>query len=105
MSLSVPVSAPWFDSWRDTFLQVQFPSDHEFTKHYLACILLDHPLFLYTVLILKLHFENFVRLHIVQSSGTLEGYKRYYYKASERIFVELIYHTSIDEAMALKHEM
>ncbi|XP_054278415.1 trafficking protein particle complex subunit 8 isoform X2 [Macrosteles quadrilineatus] len=39
VSLDVPVSVPWFDAWRDTFLQVQFPSDHEFTKHYLACIL------------------------------------------------------------------
>lgn len=29
----------------------------------------------------------------------------YYYDASERMFVELMYHTSIDEAMAFKHEM
>lgn len=39
MSLDVPVSVPWFEAWRETFLQVQFPSDHEFTKHYVACIL------------------------------------------------------------------
>lgn len=38
-SLEIPSYTPWFESWRDTFLQVQFPSDHEFTKHYLACML------------------------------------------------------------------
>ncbi|KAK5639608.1 hypothetical protein RI129_012100 [Pyrocoelia pectoralis] len=37
--LDIPTSTSWFESWRDTFLQVQFPSDHEFTKHFLACIL------------------------------------------------------------------
>uniref|UniRef100_A0A1B6D9P4 Trafficking protein particle complex subunit 8 n=1 Tax=Clastoptera arizonana TaxID=38151 RepID=A0A1B6D9P4_9HEMI len=39
MNLDIPVSVPWFEAWRDTFLQVQFPSDHEFIKHYLACVL------------------------------------------------------------------
>lgn len=39
LDLNVPTTVPWFDSWRETFLQVQFPSDHEFTKHYVACIL------------------------------------------------------------------
>ncbi|XP_046661954.1 trafficking protein particle complex subunit 8 isoform X1 [Homalodisca vitripennis] len=39
INLQVPVSVPWFEAWRDTFLQVQFPSDHEFTKHYVACML------------------------------------------------------------------
>lgn len=38
-NLEVPSSTPWFESWRDTFLRVQYPSDHEFTKHFLACIL------------------------------------------------------------------
>lgn len=37
-SIDIPSSTPWFESWRDTFLQVQFPSDHEFTKHYLSCM-------------------------------------------------------------------
>ncbi|RZF48444.1 hypothetical protein LSTR_LSTR017484 [Laodelphax striatellus] len=37
--LEVPSAFPWFESWRETFLQVQFPSDHEFLKHYLGCIL------------------------------------------------------------------
>lgn len=35
----IPSSTPWFESWRDTFLRVQYPSDHEFTKHFLACLL------------------------------------------------------------------
>lgn len=38
-TLEVPSSAPWFEAWRETFLQVQFPSDHEYTKHFLACVL------------------------------------------------------------------
>ncbi|XP_066587305.1 trafficking protein particle complex subunit 8 [Prorops nasuta] len=37
-SLTIPVSVPWFESWRETFLSVQFPSDHEFTKHFIACM-------------------------------------------------------------------
>ncbi|KAM3967553.1 trafficking protein particle complex subunit 8 homolog l(3)76BDm [Aphomia sociella] len=35
----IPQSTPWFDAWRETYLEVQFPSDHEFTKHYLSCII------------------------------------------------------------------
>nr|CAD7568876.1 unnamed protein product [Timema californicum] len=38
-SIDIPISIPWFEAWRETFLQVQFPSDHEFTKHYIACVL------------------------------------------------------------------
>ncbi|GJQ66108.1 hypothetical protein Trydic_g5778 [Trypoxylus dichotomus] len=38
-TLQVPYSVPWFEAWRDTFLQVQFPSDHEFMKHFIACML------------------------------------------------------------------
>ncbi|XP_011860429.1 PREDICTED: trafficking protein particle complex subunit 8 [Vollenhovia emeryi] len=37
--LDIPVSVPWFEAWRETFLSVQFPSDHEFTKHLLACMI------------------------------------------------------------------
>jgi len=37
--LDVPISVPWFEAWRETFLSVQFPSDHEFTKHLLACMI------------------------------------------------------------------
>ncbi|KAF4524659.1 hypothetical protein B566_EDAN012241, partial [Ephemera danica] len=37
--VQVPSSTPWFDAWRNVFLQVQYPSDHEFLKHYLACII------------------------------------------------------------------
>ncbi|KAE8746892.1 hypothetical protein FOCC_FOCC006312 [Frankliniella occidentalis] len=36
--IDVPSSTPWFEAWRETFLQVQFPADHEFTKHYLGCV-------------------------------------------------------------------
>ena len=49
IDLDIPVSVPWFEAWRDTFLNVQFPSDHEFTKHFLACMIVvstsdDNPL-------------------------------------------------------------
>ncbi|XP_031370043.1 trafficking protein particle complex subunit 8 isoform X2 [Apis dorsata] len=47
--LDIPVSVPWFEAWREMFLNVQFPSDHEFTKHFLACMIVvstteDNPL-------------------------------------------------------------
>ncbi|XP_076665916.1 trafficking protein particle complex subunit 8 homolog l(3)76BDm isoform X1 [Andrena cerasifolii] len=47
--LDIPVSVPWFEAWRVMFLSVQFPSDHEFTKHFLACMIVvstaeDNPL-------------------------------------------------------------
>ncbi|KAG7202767.1 hypothetical protein KM043_009936 [Ampulex compressa] len=47
--LDIPISAPWFEAWREMFLCVQFPSDHEFTKHFLACMIVvstaeDNPL-------------------------------------------------------------
>ncbi|KAJ0182539.1 hypothetical protein K1T71_001908 [Dendrolimus kikuchii] len=35
----IPQSTLWFESWRETYLEVQFPSDHEFTKHFLSCII------------------------------------------------------------------
>lgn len=37
--LEIPLTTSWFAQWRETFLKVQYPSDHEFTKHFLACIL------------------------------------------------------------------
>ncbi|XP_044740968.1 trafficking protein particle complex subunit 8 isoform X2 [Chrysoperla carnea] len=37
--VQIPQSTPWFESWRDTFLKVQYPSDHEFTKHFMACMI------------------------------------------------------------------
>ncbi|XP_033216769.1 trafficking protein particle complex subunit 8 [Belonocnema kinseyi] len=39
IDLNIPVSIPWFEAWRETFLNVQYPSDHEFTKHFLACMI------------------------------------------------------------------
>lgn len=36
-NLEVPSSTLWFEAWREIFLKVQYPSDHEFTKHFLAC--------------------------------------------------------------------
>ena len=49
LDLSIPVAVPWFEAWREMFLNVQFPSDHEFTKHFLACMIVvstsdDNPL-------------------------------------------------------------
>lgn len=48
-NLDIPVSVPWFEAWREMFLNVQFPFDHEFTKHFLACMIVvstadDNPL-------------------------------------------------------------
>lgn len=37
--LDIPSFTPWYENWRDIFFKVQYPSDHEFSKHFLACIL------------------------------------------------------------------
>ena len=41
LDLELQPTTPWFETWRDTFLHVQYPSDHEFTKHYIACIVVS----------------------------------------------------------------
>lgn len=41
-SVQVPVSTPWFDSWRETFLKLQSESQiaqYEFLHHFMASIL------------------------------------------------------------------
>lgn len=38
-TLNIPTFTPWYEAWRKIFFRVQYPSDHEFTKHFLACIL------------------------------------------------------------------
>lgn len=35
----MPTAEPWFEQWRETFLTVQFPAEHEFTRHMLSCLL------------------------------------------------------------------
>uniref|UniRef100_A0A1Y9IS66 Trafficking protein particle complex subunit 8 n=1 Tax=Anopheles merus TaxID=30066 RepID=A0A1Y9IS66_ANOME len=37
--VDIPVSEPWFEQWRETFLTVQFPADHEFTRHLLCSLI------------------------------------------------------------------
>lgn len=32
-------SNPWFEEWREILFSMQFPSDHEFTRHLLACLI------------------------------------------------------------------
>ena len=39
VSLEIPTTEPWFEHWRETFLTVQFPADHEFTRHLLSCLI------------------------------------------------------------------
>lgn len=38
-SIEIPATNAWFDEWREIFFLVQFPSDHEFTRHLLACLI------------------------------------------------------------------
>ncbi|GAB0089955.1 trafficking protein particle complex subunit 8 [Sergentomyia squamirostris] len=38
-SLDIPFAEPWYEQWRETFLTVQFPADHEFTRHFLSCLI------------------------------------------------------------------
>ena len=40
------VSTPWFEEYRECFLSIIVPSDHEFLRHYTACIFVvssSHP--------------------------------------------------------------
>ena len=37
--IQIPQIETWFEQWRETFLTVQFPSDHEFTRHFLCCLI------------------------------------------------------------------
>lgn len=37
--IDIPESMPWFDRWRETFFNVQFPADHEFTRHILSSLI------------------------------------------------------------------
>ena len=37
--IQIPSSCPWFEEWREIFFMVQFPSDHEFTRHLIACLI------------------------------------------------------------------
>lgn len=39
VTLDIPQTYPWFEQWRETFLSVQFPADHEFTRHFLCCLI------------------------------------------------------------------
>lgn len=39
ITLDIPITETWFEEWRETFLTVQFPSDHEFTRHLLSCLI------------------------------------------------------------------
>lgn len=34
-----PATTPWFEAYRENFLQTMAASEHEFLNHYLACIL------------------------------------------------------------------
>lgn len=38
-TLTITLTTPWFEAWRDTFLRVQYPSYHEYTKHFLSCVI------------------------------------------------------------------
>lgn len=37
--LDIPTTEQWFEQWRELFLSVQYPSDHEFTRHFLSCLI------------------------------------------------------------------
>uniref|UniRef100_A0A182JH40 Uncharacterized protein n=1 Tax=Anopheles atroparvus TaxID=41427 RepID=A0A182JH40_ANOAO len=37
--VDIPAAEPWFEQWRETFLTVQFPADHEFTRHLLCSLI------------------------------------------------------------------
>lgn len=38
-TIDVPSSELWFEQWREIFLSIQTQSDHEFTRHFLSCLI------------------------------------------------------------------
>lgn len=48
--LTIPENTPWFTKWRTTFLQIQNVSDHEYTRHFLGCILLKNIVYINYIL-------------------------------------------------------
>lgn len=38
--IQIPEKNPWYEEWREVFFSVQFPSDHEFTRHLLASLII-----------------------------------------------------------------
>lgn len=38
--IDIPASEPWFEQWSEIFLSVQPPADHEYTRHFLSCLIL-----------------------------------------------------------------
>lgn len=94
IDLSLPVSIPWFEAWRDTFLNVQYPSDHEFTRHFLACMIVvstsdDEPLEIIQQMAAKLNqsipgqlpkwFNNNVLRYYILIHDTYQDNKKKYY--------------------------
>lgn len=37
--IEIPLVEPWFEQWREVFLSIQSQSDHEFTRHFLSCLI------------------------------------------------------------------
>lgn len=45
-NLHSSASTPWYEAYREKFLQIMHPPDHEFTQHLLACVFVvssNHP--------------------------------------------------------------
>lgn len=52
-----PATTPWFEAYRENFLQSMPSSDHEFLNHYLACIL---DIYCYRLKKIKYKFNYFL---------------------------------------------
>lgn len=37
--INIPSEELWFEQWREMFFSVQFQADHEFTRHFIGCII------------------------------------------------------------------
>lgn len=37
--IDIPFAEPWFEQWREVFFSIQSQSDHEFTRHFLSCLI------------------------------------------------------------------
>lgn len=60
--IQLPTHFDWLERWRNTFLQVQYPSDHDCTEHYIMCLYVISSAennALESIEILKKHFRKF----------------------------------------------
>ncbi|XP_066254836.1 trafficking protein particle complex subunit 8 [Euwallacea similis] len=84
--LHVPSSTPWYEKWRNTFMKVQYPSDHEFTKHYLGCLVVVSSNDINPTETMSKLIQNIDRL---QSSSVAENLPKWFSSSTLKYYIIL----------------